>query len=277
MKTSTSKKNTLSYESYSSEPNYLRLQIENVLIPYPSFHDSFELIYLIEGQANLILSGTPYLLKSGEACLIRPNQVHFFEMLSNTTRAIIVVMGHSYSHHFRTAYNTPLQTVMRDKVKNERLYEILSKWLFEKENGFLTNCAYANFLFDFLLKSYASVDENTNAEDERLAFQFINYIQNNYQNDISLASTAQYFSYSKEYFCSLFNKLIGQSFLAVLNTTRIQNAIEMINDPQNTKSLEAISVECGFNSMSTFFRHYKQFLKTSSSQNSVLYEHKTTP
>lgn len=252
-------------ELESQKRDSLFFKIDHQLLHIPSFHDSHELIYLLEGTATATISGVSYAIKAGDICFINPNQVHYYDAVWGEVRAIIFVAGRDFSHHLRAAYaKQSLPCVMRNAEENAKVKAILEEWLAREDKSFLLNCGYANLVYDALVKAYGVFEQSSEFENEQQAFRFLSYIRENYAKSISLETAAAYFSYSKEYFCSLFSRLVGQSFLTVLNSTRIEKAIEMINDPGNTKSIERISVECGYNSTSTFYRQYKAYLKKNS-------------
>lgn len=249
-----------SYENESSKHDHLFFKIDTTLIPTPGFHDSYEIIYIIKGQARLVLSNQTYPLEEGDMCIVAPNQVHFYNVLSKTISAIVMVMGNSYSHHFRHfAIGNP-PTLMTNKDSNAKIYKVLIDWLNDSNKTFLKNCAYANLLFNEISENYPTNIPSDTDPEKLLSFQFIDYIQEHFSEDITLESASKHFSYSKEYFCALFKKTVGQSFLSVLNATRMRNVLETYYDPANTKSLEQISFEFGYKSTTTFYRQYKQYM-----------------
>ncbi|MDO9154276.1 MAG: AraC family transcriptional regulator, partial [Paludibacter sp.] len=53
------------------------------------------------------------------------------------------------------------------------------------------------------------------------------------------------------------NTEIGMNFFQFVNSYRIKAVIEMLNDPKNKFSIEAIGYECGFTSKSSFYSVFK--------------------
>ena len=92
-----------------------------------------------------------------------------------------------------------------------------------------------------------------------LAIEMINYITENYRENISLETAAKHFGYSKEYFSKVFKQTVGKNFLAFLNTTRTQKALKMLQASDRKKSVNEICAACGFNNPTSLYRNLKHY------------------
>ena len=106
------------------------------------------------------------------------------------------------------------------------------------------------------------------------AIELINYILENYNQNITLDSTAQHFGYSKEYFSKFFKQTVGKNFLDFLNATRTQKALEMLNDTESKKSIQEICIACGFNNPTSLYRHLKKANESSIPAEETAFEEK---
>lgn len=72
------------------------------------------------------------------------------------------------------------------------------------------------------------------------AIQFTNYIEQHYQEDVTLNSVAEHFKYSSSYFSRLFKQSLGVNFHAYLNFVRVSHAAQQLSSGPvnlpNTKS-----------------------------------------
>ena len=68
---------------------------------------------------------------------------------------------------------------------------------------------------------------------------------------------------SKTCFCALFKSITGVSFNRFLNTCRIQKATKMIRDGEK---ITTVSMLCGYEQFSTFYRNFKEIMGLSPSQ-----------
>ncbi|MBR5543789.1 MAG: AraC family transcriptional regulator [Oscillospiraceae bacterium] len=81
------------------------------------------------------------------------------------------------------------------------------------------------------------------------------YIQLNYNKNISLKELSDEVNYSRSRFSYLFKSVAGQTFVEYLNSVRIDRAIDLLNN--SDKSITDISYEVGFNTISNFNKTFK--------------------
>ena len=81
------------------------------------------------------------------------------------------------------------------------------------------------------------------------------YIKNNYKNEITLDDIARYTAMSKGYFCSYYKNLTSESFITTLNNFRIEKAKELLKDPSIKAS--TIGQLVGFKNTQHFYRVFK--------------------
>lgn len=93
--------------------------------------------------------------------------------------------------------------------------------------------------------------------DELLKGSLTSYIEDNYNQDITLETLSDHMGYSVKYTSFLFKKLIGENFKNRLTTQRIEKAKELlINNPEML--IKEVSGLSGFNSDNTFIRTFKR-------------------
>ncbi len=250
---------TFQHEVESSEKTHFFFRKMSILLHVPSFHNSYEFIYLLEGKAEAFVAGKKHLLSAGDFFILPPNHVHYYKKLGKDLKAYILVVGQSYSHHLRALYpDVTFELVSKDKEKNAEIKRLFDEWK-ASDGGELKNYGYANLLFDKCVKLFEKKHETHDTPFEHLALQFIDYLQAHYKERLTLESVAKHFNYSKIYFCALFKDLVGSTFLDVLNNIRMEKAIEMMRDSREKISIEKICEECGFASISTFYRLYRKY------------------
>ena len=145
------------------------------------------------------------------------------------------------------------------KEKNKQIYNLLAEWFEHKDRSFLVDCAYADLLLDKIIKLYNFAPIETEDPMNSLAIEMINYITENYRENISLETAAKHFGYSKEYFSKVFKQTVGKNFLAFLNTTRTQKALKMLQASDRKKSVNEICAACGFNNPTSLYRNLKHY------------------
>lgn len=86
----------------------------------------------------------------------------------------------------------------------------------------------------------------------------IEYINLNFNKDITLESVANYVSQSPTYFSKYFKKITGEKFIDYVNKIKMQKAIRFLQDNPNIK-ITALMQSVGYQSSSNFYRNFKRF------------------
>lgn len=247
------------YEHVADDPFYLFLKKEPFLLDEPHYHESLEIIYLMEGETKVHLNGTIHPLSQGEIFVCNRQQVHFYENYDESLLGLCVVLSNKYTHDFRQLYhNAQFPSFLRNRTYNEEIFSLLHEWFECKNQSFLVDCAFVNLLLDKIVRLYGVEDTAQTDDMNTMAIRLINYISEHYAENLSLESVAKHFGYSKEYFSKIFKQSVGKNFLCYLNETRAQKALEFMQDPQNKKSANEICAACGFNNTTSLYRHLKR-------------------
>lgn len=250
------------YQQEADKEFHLFLKNEPLLLDMPHYHESVEIILFIKGSATAHIGKSTYKVGEKEICFVDKFQNHFYTEQSPDISVLCLVMGHGFTHHYRHHFkNLAPPPVLRDKKANEKIISLVQTWIDTQDKTLLYNCGQANLVLDAITKSYTLEKENDSDKDI-LSRKFIDYIENNYRQDISLTTMANYFGYSTVYMSKLFNQNVGQKFNVFLNAVRMQKAMELINaSDRGNKTVTTILYECGFDNPVTFYRHYKKHNK----------------
>ena len=82
----------------------------------------------------------------------------------------------------------------------------------------------------------------------------IEFIQNNYSENITVEQAANISNFSASHFSKMFRQLTGTSFTQYLKNYRLELASEKLNDEE--RKISEIAFECGFNNLSYFTRAF---------------------
>ena len=247
------------YEHPADNPYYLFLKKENFFFDIPHYHKSLEFLYVIKGKTTVHIGETAHVLSKGDAIIFDNEQVHFYENDDKNKLGFVVLLSSSYLQDFNVFNkDSHFPTLLLNKKANAEIYAVLQQWLNREERNFLVDCAYANLFLDQLIKQYGLVGSPEFNTLNTTAIAFIDYVQENYDQTLSLDSVAYRFGYSKEYFSKKFKQVVGKNFLTFLNDFRLQKAIELLNDPERDLTFSEICAKCGFNNPATLYRHLKK-------------------
>lgn len=143
-----------------------------------------------------------------------------------------------------------------ESVRN-RLYNLSSK-----ENGFFSVMELINILYELstdkhsrILCSSTFANQDESSESRRIQ-KVINYLHENYQNDIHLSDVAAHVNMSEVSFSRFMKKRTGKNYIEYLNDLRLGIASRQLLDTSRT--VAEISYECGFTNLSNFNRIFKK-------------------
>ena len=195
------------------------------------WHEYVEILYLIRGQFSAIVQATEYRLNEGDLIIINSGDLHMTR--SNTCTYLLLQISASQMRQYLPDFDTMrFDTII---PCSERLYE---------------------FLYH-LCRSYShqipSASLTGSQRDLQRVTHVMNWVKVHYPEPLSLETAADSLALSKEYFCRLFKKYTGQTFLEYLNDVRTMHLYE---DLQNSD--ETITVLMEKNGLS----NYKIFMRT---------------
>lgn len=248
---------------------------------YPHWHKEIEIIYVTKGSLNLGINDTPIHMEQGEVQFINGGDVHYFLSSPESERVVIqfdlnlfqevaALNGNDYS--LREVFTLmeysssrwPVATAAKVKGLIESIYEedvqrregyvfLIKARLFELLTVILREVPKSP------IKKQPKFSEDTLNQSretlERLERIFI-YVEQHYQEAISLNEVANYMGFSPYYFTKLFKKNTGMTFIAFLNEYRINKAKWILINEDLPMS--AVAEAAGFGSVKTFHHFFKE-------------------
>lgn len=95
---------------------------------------------------------------------------------------------------------------------------------------------------------------------ERLLVPALNYIDKNYAENIKIKDLADVCALSESHFRRMFEEIMEMKPLDYLNFVRIRKACDLIR--KTSKSMQEISIETGYDTISTFNRNFRKLTGT---------------
>lgn len=229
-------------------------------------HDTFEILYVLDGVGRFIVEGTVYNITPGTLMVIRPFEYHSIE-LDPDHQYERYVLNFSPSCLVDDALNL-LHGLMSSEEGSGKLYSAgaLSQNilpLFERFEVADTLPAQEKMLFVKMLLSelivFLSVsrgEQMVNNEGE-LGARVIRYLNENITRDVSLDSLAKRFFVSKYYLCRAFKKHNGISVHGYINQKRVMYAKQLI---ESGETASGAAYKVGFGDYSAFYRAYVKLI-----------------
>jgi two-component system response regulator YesN len=96
------------------------------------------------------------------------------------------------------------------------------------------------------------------AASENVIDDVLNYINQNYRDNIKLDTIAPLFGYNSSYLGKIFNKKIGESFNSYIDHVRINNSKVLLL--QNNMKVYEIAEYVGYKSVDYFHKKFKKYV-----------------
>lgn len=225
-----------------------------------------EIWFVLEGDLFVEMNDSSFVLHSedvmllsqGSGCTIRANE--------DVIVCKAVFSGRFLYHRF--AGEIPA-LICNSALDHSRSYQELRDVFFELTENRMherrqADCMEESLLLKllhYLLLDYQTtggerLQTKSDAEDSVRFQKIIQYIQANYQNDISLSELAESMYVSTSTLSRLFKKYAGVYYADFLSRVRLQHAVEELVFSQ--KNLTRVAVDNGFSGSSTFNRIFKK-------------------
>ncbi len=275
----------LSYYKNSSPDFHIHKVEESVEAQKPHKHEYFQIYYITKGSLTHIVENKASCLSHGDMFILPPKTIHYiipdkeavfysFSFMSDflgeptTANRIAINFLRSLKNDKSKEIRSKISSNSKDIFYLEGIMEHILKEFNEKPLGYdETIRSYTIILITMLARSY--FDNNKDSltdyfENNRLfVMHCVEYIENNFTDNISLEEMSKRCAMSKGNFCSLFYKLTGYSFNNYLNLCRIKKATEYINQGYKITAVYGL---CGYNDFSTFYRNFKKIMGISPKQ-----------
>lgn len=222
----------------------------------PHCHDGYELLIVTKGSVNAVLNGEGKTLNAGDILFCDSYDVHSFAF-ENCERYSLV-FSKDYCRMLASGQDTLPNYPKCDEESFKhivaRLREYYALYGCKIPNGLLVEGLVA-FILGIIEHSCGRVEKKRKSNE--LMISVLEYINKNYNKELTLTTVASMFGYAPSYFSAIFNKFVNMGFSEYLNYVRYTKASEIIQ--LQGCSATDIAMQCGFGSMNTYYRAKNRF------------------
>ena len=251
-------------------------------------HVFFEFFFFCEGDLETYVVGSrSYSLKHGDILIIPPGAMHHPIFSANSGQYKRYVLSISREFMDKRIAEDPDITHALDlcRKSNEFLIRcsspahaqrlencLLSMWYEIQQEDLCVNAYLNSLCTQFLVELNRSVSDS-NIVSARLDYRkpllekIISYIWENFNDQLSLGKTAEFFFVSTSTIENLFRQKLGKSFYQYVVEYRIAIAQSMIAQGY---SLKDVAVQCGFTDYSAFYKLFRKQVGVSPSEYRVI-------
>lgn len=223
------------------------------------FHKKVEIMYVTEGIKTIYIDGVETIIEKDQLFIADRYVPHGYIESSYSKQIVFVIPNYLLINYFDYMNDKQLNGyVIKDK---DYCYKIKKYITIIKDHNNVNPLIYTASV-DMLLGGIIE-KLGTKHRDAFSKYEFIEkvlaYIEENFQNEITLESIASHFGYSKYYFSRMFNMSFGTNINEYISSIRVNRVLDKIRR-ENCSVSEAV-YECGFSSIPTFYRVLKKKYK----------------
>lgn len=221
--------------------------------------DSYLIVAVTDGKGELTFNNQTFTVSKGECFFIDCRKPHHYESSSKAPWEIMWVhFNGSTSEQYYDYFINQSKNVFQP-LSSEKLTSIISEIINVNEmqntnSEIITSRLIVELLTFVLMTSSKKISCDTNLKQKLNSVY--EYINENFSRDISLDELASKFFISKFYLTREFKKLYGKTIFEHIITVRINHGKELLRF--SDKSIDEISLLCGFNDQSYFARQFKK-------------------
>jgi YesN/AraC family two-component response regulator len=228
------------------------------------FHSDYEIYYLVKGHVRYIIADRIFNLSAGDVALIPSGVIHNTSYGDELTERLLINFQGSLIKNAELLHVFSNGVIRLSESKRFEFESLFKKICDEEERS----DAYSH---DLIISHLCEILTYINRSAERrvtpkldgyskIMQDAVEYINKNYQSDITLDCIAKKCSLSRSFFSKKFKEVTGFGFSEYLTLVRIKNAERLL--AEGKKSVTDIAFECGFNDSSYFALKFKELIGT---------------
>ncbi len=230
------------------------------------FHRSIEILYLLCGKMKCKVGKEEFVAEEDDVIFVNNYYHHAFSPVADYQK-IFLVIPHNFENDFNSFLSQgALPALMSDKEFNRKFLRPIMQTMYDgrKKTGTLVKKGYLNVVIGTLLDHYPKIKPEQNSGISFLV-NVLSYIDENYAKPLTLDMIAHEFGYNKYYFSRLFNTYIGENLNNYINLVRLRNFVSL-SKSKDKRSITELAYECGFDSLTTFYRYFNRVYGKSPSE-----------
>ncbi len=249
---------------------YLDFEMHNINY-IAHFHEEIELVYVVSGTVSVTTESGTQVLHANDICFFMPGEIHSFVSNEANQLYIFKLFAKNYVEPLDFTLIRLTENVVRmDSPLHNALLSDIQTIAYEaaqKKAGYEFSIrAASNHILMLVARHipYLQIDIGHKKElaTKLVFFKAVNdFIEEKYNEPISLEEISNYCNLSKYYFAHHFKKVTSMSFMEYLTTYRLRKSLDMLI--LSSDSITSIAAKCGFSNTRSFNRMFKkQFAMT---------------
>lgn len=256
--------------AFCTEGTCWRCGFDGLTVPV-HWHEYIEFIYLLEGHMTAVVQADSYELDKGDLLIINSGDLHMTRISRpHTPYVLIQLSAKRLREIFPDLDMLHFTTCIKDGTVRQtpKLYDLILslKDIFdEHSDGYqlLFSARFYEFLYVLYRHHSCWTDpgiRDATGRDLKRVTNIIEWTQENFRKPLTLNDAADHLGISREYFCRIFKKYTGQTYLEYLCATRTMNLYDELKT--SNLSIPLLMEQNGLTNYKTFIRTFKELYGT---------------
>lgn len=227
----------------------------------PAIREQYLIHYITDGEGSYTVNDKTYKLKKNQGFLICPNVLTYYEADKDNPWSYIWIGFNGVKAGTYLNYaNLNEENLIFEYSEDDALKDYISEMLKLKERDYSNELKLEGLLYFFMSKLAESrkstFDQKCYKSTEVYLEKSIEFIENNYSNNIKISDIANYIGINRSYLTHIFKKSINISPQEFLVNYKIDKANELL---KNTDlSIKAVAISVGYSDPLTFSKIFKK-------------------
>lgn len=240
-------------------------------------HEFFEILFVYEGQCNMTIGNSPFLLEQGDLCIIPPKTFHGVSIFDDSIAINIMerkstfqetffpnfengnILSHFFSHvlYKKSQGNYMIFKTGQDELIRSMIEDIFIEYLghMKYSTSILRNMVML-FWGQLLRRHENHIISFCSPDDKKLPIpEIVDYISKHYQN-LTLNQTANHFGFNSSYLSFIIKENTGKNFSDIVKEIKLSQACKALKNTQ--LSIAEICEIIGYNNPEYFMKVFKK-------------------
>lgn len=244
----------------------VRQQYDSAVISTPHYAETVEILVCDSIVGSAYIGGERFDMSGKKVFYIAPQTVHSFEYQKSEGSLLVIKLQLEMLEEFINVSNIFAQygIDLSDPSVLQDNYDCFFESAKKMSGDDVAEALSGIISITKLLCTVPHQDKETSRIQRDTSInEIIEWTEKNYGKKISLGDVAKRFGYTKNYFCEMFKKSTGNTYITYLNSLRISSACAML---RVGASVREACEGCGFENDSYFIRLFKSTVGTTPKQ-----------
>ena len=244
----------------------VRQKYDSAVISTPHYAETVEILVCDSIVGSAYIGGERFDMSGKKVFYIAPQTIHSFEYQKSEGSLLVIKLHLEMLKEFINVPNIFAQYGLTpsDPMALQDDYDAFFDSAARLDSGDVAEALLGiSTITKLLCENSIKKSPDPQRTSDGSINEIIEWTEKNYGEKISLESVSKKFGYTRNYFCEMFKKSTGNTYITYLNSLRISNACAMLRVGVSVKDA---CERCGFETDSYFIKLFKSTVGTTPKQ-----------